>query len=275
MRYVETDIWEIFQKIRRDRPLIHMIPNTVSAALCADGLAALGARPLMAVAKEEMPEILSQAEACVVNLGQLNQEKREAARQALLQAEKYGKPVVLDPVGCGASSFRMETVQELLALPWRGIIKGNASEIYSIQRNTLTREGIDSLEKREISRDIRRGSVYLITGETDSILWEKGKLELPHEIFFERNIVGTGCLAGAVAGACLGVAASGEGKEKMSSLTEESMGKAAAAACLAMAYGLEEAGKCTGYGEAKSSLLDSFGRLSEREFLDWLKRRIK
>lgn len=286
---MEMDIWEVFRKIRKKRPLIHMIPNTVSAALCADGLAALGARPLMAVAPEEMPEILFQADACVINLGQLNQEKKEAARQALLQVERYKKLVVLDPVGCGASTFRMEAVQELLDLPWSGILKGNASEIYSIQQRTLTQEGIDSLEQRYISEDASPGRVYLVTGASDCILWQKGKLELSHQTPVSRNIVGTGCLAGAVAGACLGAAASQDETEfflleksereftgeRPASSIERNMIKAAAAASLGMEYVLEEIEKCTGYGAAKSALLDSLGRLSEKEFLDWLKRRLR
>ena len=77
------DVWDgtakqivqVFQKIKEQKPLIHMIPNAVSAALCADGLSALGARPLMAVAVEEMAEITQQADVSVVNLGQLTHEK--------------------------------------------------------------------------------------------------------------------------------------------------------------------------------------------------------
>ena len=94
----------VFQNIRQEKYLIHMIPNTVSASLCADGLAALGARPLMAVAPEEMEEIAAQADSCVVNLGQLNQEKTAAAETVLSFAAKEGKPIVVDPVGCGLSA---------------------------------------------------------------------------------------------------------------------------------------------------------------------------
>ena len=99
------NIQEIFQKIKEKQPLIHMIPNAVSVSLCADGLSALGARPLMAVAPQEMEEIVSQADGIVVNLGQLTLEKREAAYIALKTAVREEKPVVLDPVGCGAVSY--------------------------------------------------------------------------------------------------------------------------------------------------------------------------
>ncbi len=205
--YAPEQIAEIFVRIRARNYLVHMIPNTVSAALCADGLAALGARPLMAVATEEMPEIVSQADGCVINLGQLTKEKQKAAKLALMQGTETGRPLVLDPVGCGASQFRMQAVQELLELSWQGILKGNRSELYSIQQRKLTREGIDSLEERSLVRQIPPGRVYLVTGKTDEILWEGETIQIPHRAVSRWNIVGAGCLAGAVTGACCCAAA--------------------------------------------------------------------
>lgn len=287
---------EMFREIKRQRPLIHMIPNGVSAALCADGLSALGARPLMAVEVVEMQEITEQSDASVVNLGQLNQEKYKAAERALRYGAAYGKPLVLDPVGCGASSFRLRAAQELLALPWYGLVKGNGSEIYSIQRNQLTREGIDCVTERALSRDIPEGRVYLVTGRSDRIL-RRGKEEtiFRHGKTKERsryNIVGTGCLAGAVAGACYSVESRlrlgqygrvdiGRQKQQGSAETggrqtaekvQEAAGFAAAAASLGMAFALEAASEETGYGSAKTALLDALGRLSNQEFQDWLQR---
>lgn len=83
----------------------------------------------MAVAPEELKEIVSQADGCVVNLGQLSQGKLEAARLVLQCAAKECKPLVLDPVGCGASSFRLGAVQELFGIPWNGIVKGNLDSL--------------------------------------------------------------------------------------------------------------------------------------------------
>lgn len=254
-----------------------MLPNGVSASLCGDGLAALGARPLMAVAPEEMAEIVSQADSCVINLGQLMKEKQEAAKIVLKQGAELGKPLVLDPVGCGASCFRMEAVQELLKMPWQGILKGNRSEIYSIQQGKLTKEGIDSLKERSLTGKIPPGRVYLVTGETDDILWKTGKIEISHRDGIHRNLVGTGCLAGAVAGACYCAAVqivektgrqggSAQGAEE----ALESMKLAAVSASLAMTFALEQAGKAEGYGSAKTVLLDALGQLSEKSFLEWL-----
>ena len=272
----------VFRDIRQKKPLIHMIPNGVSAALCADGLSALGARPLMAVAPEEMEEIVSQADACVVNLGQLNGEKLAAAKLALVQGDKLGKPLVLDPVGCGASAFRLQAVQELLALPWQGMIKGNRSELYSIQQGLLTREGIDSMEDRCLLQEVRCGSIYFVTGETDCIMWEKGTLEISHKEIRPYNIVGTGCLAGAAAGACCSVTAKKHSSqqnctaESTRNIKQDEKGiiLAAVSASFGMAFALEQAAEAKGYGSAKEKLLDGLGRLSEEAFLDWLKRRM-
>ncbi len=260
------EVAAVFRDIRQQRYLVHMIPNAVSAALCADGIAALGARPLMAVAKEEMEEIVAQADACVVNLGQLSQEKLFSARLALQCAAEEDKPLVIDPVGCGASSFRLKAVQELFQIPWKGIVKGNRSEIYSIQQGKLTREGIDSLQERGLEGEVRKGSVYLVTGKTDCILWEGGRMEVPHQEACFQNVVGSGCLAGAVAGAC---SAAARGMR----MNQREQVAAAAAACLGMAFVLGRAGKAKGYGTVKSLLLDGISMLSGRHFLDWLQRR--
>jgi hydroxyethylthiazole kinase len=284
--YSLEEIAEVFVRIRKENYLIHMIPNGVSVSLCADGLAALGARPLMAVAPEEMTEIVSQADSCVINLGQLTKEKQEAAGLALKQGAESGKPLVLDPVGCGASRFRMEAVQELLNMPWRGILKGNRSEIYSIQQGKLTKEGIDSIKERSLTRQIPQDRVYLVTGETDDILWETGKTEISHREGIYRNLVGTGCLTGAVAGACYCAAAqiveetqersqavqieTEAGKQGGAAEALKSMKLAAVATSLAMAYVLEQAGKAEGYGRAKNALLDALEQLSEKNFLEWL-----
>ncbi len=268
------DVWDgtakqivqVFQKIKEQKPLIHMIPNAVSAALCADGLSALGARPLMAVAVEEMAEITQQADVSVVNLGQLTHEKSAAAEQVLRCTAEYRKPVVLDPVGCGASCFRLQTVQRLLELPWQGIVKGNRSELYSIQQNQLTREGIDSIVKRELSLQIPKGRVYYVTGQEDFILRNGREQALlrPCEIREKNryNIVGSGCLAGAITGACCSTAA---GQEQ-----EEALQLGAAAASFAMAFVLEQAERARGYGSAKTALLDGLCLLAECEFEKWL-----
>lgn len=284
-----VQISNIFREIRKRRPLIHMLPNAVSASLCADGLSALGARPLMAVSPQEMAEITQQADGSVINLGQPDDDKLEAARLAIAEAFRLSKPLVLDPVGCGASHFRLQSVQGLLAMPWKGIVKGNCSEIYSIQQNQVTREGVDAIAGREISEKIVRGRVYLVTGKEDVILWGEKSWRLSYGRGGctgednRYNIVGSGCLLGAVLGACYSVllpALSEEdhtvfhpGVANIAEAGDESRVTAALAASLGMAYSLEQAALAPSYGMAKYFLLDGLNALTGREFEDWLARR--
>lgn len=283
----------IFQEIKKSRPLIHMIPNSVSAALCADGLAAMGARPLMAVAVREMTEITKQADACVINLGQPYAGKLEAAGIVLQEAAKHKKPLVLDPVGCGASHYRLQSAQKLLSLPWRGIVKGNRSEIYSIQQGCVTEEGVDAVAEHELCGQISADRVYLVTGKADVVLWGDKNLQLSYGRERSRysiegnglqqktnryNIVGSGCLLGAVAGACYSIV-SKMGCQIADSPQEAQPGQrelpkpevmAAVAASLGMAFSLEKAAQAPGYGTAKIYMLDALCRLAGEEFAHWL-----
>lgn len=275
------EIAGIFQEVCRKRPLIHMLPNAVSASLCADGLSALGARPLMAVEACEMEEITRQADASVINLGQPDSEKLRAAELVIKEAAGNAKPLVLDPVGCGASHFRLESVQRILNMPWQGIVKGNRSELYSIQNDCLTMEGVDAIANWELSERIPADRVYLATGKDDLILWAGNSMEIAHregrspEKTSRYNIVGSGCLTGAVAGACYAaVLRTHSGLEKISDeriLTRLRV-TAALAASLGMAFGLERANAVSGYGMAKAALLDGLTLLAEPEFEDWIRK---
>lgn len=284
---IPAQISGIFREIKKRRPLIHMLPNTVSVSLCADGLSALGARPLMAVSPQEMAEITQQADGSVINLGQLDDDKLEAARLAMAEAVRLAKPLVLDPVGCGASHFRLQSVQELLSMPWKGIVKGNRSEIYSIQQNQVTCEGVDAVASHALSGKIMRGRAYLVTGKEDVILWGGKSWTLSHRRGGctrkgnRYNIVGSGCLLGAVAGACYSVLLpakaggllSGVGVRDVASDGDGARITAALAASLGMAYSLEQAALAPSYGMAKYFLLDGLDTLTGREFEGWLEQR--
>ena len=142
---VIAEIMEKLERVRARRPLLHMIPNTVTAAFCADAIAAVGGRPLMAQAPEEMEEITGHADGLVVNLGQPSREKYTACRSALETAARIGLPVVLDPVGAGASEYRRGRTAALAGLPWSGVIKGNGAELHGVLTGGLSHSGVDSV----------------------------------------------------------------------------------------------------------------------------------
>ena len=128
---------EAFSMVKDQAPLVHMIANYVTASFCADAMAAMGARPLMAQAPEEMEEITGSADGLAVNLGQPSEEKYLACERALQTAGNLGLPAVLDPVGAGASGYRKKASASLCAASWpgrawSGVLKGNSSEIHTV-----------------------------------------------------------------------------------------------------------------------------------------------
>lgn len=192
------------QQIRKRRPLVHMIPNSVTVAFCTDGLSALGARPLMALAPEEMEEIPAYADAVVVNMGQPSAEKLSAARLALTAAARHGTPIVWDPVGAGASGFRIREFTRLLSLDWNGIIKGNQSEIAALQTGVISHQGIDSIGTFDLKTRSADGRVWAVSGSQDLVFDRQRCIALRH--LGERlMLTGSGCLTGAVMGACYAV----------------------------------------------------------------------
>ena len=101
-------------EIRQKRPLVHCVSNIVSANDCANLALALGASPMMALAVEEMEEITSISDATVLNTGTPEQNRFEVCRICFREAEDMHQPVILDPVGVGASSWRLREVKKLL-----------------------------------------------------------------------------------------------------------------------------------------------------------------
>ncbi len=261
------EIAYFLRQIRTKRYLVHMLPNSVSAAFCADALSALGARPLMALCPGEMEEIVSYADALVVNLGQPGEQKQEAARRALRTAGERGLPVVLDPVGAGASAYRLRNLEELMAIPWKGIVKGNEAELFSLFSGKLTHEGIDSVESHGcLETDPERvrmfcgagDRVFVSTGRENRIFGAEGERltlwgSMGHRQAPACGLVGTGCITGALMGAFYGAAG------------EESGKTAAWAALLTMGFVQEKAADARGYGSFRQQILDELSLFTGEE----------
>ncbi|MBQ5735453.1 MAG: hydroxyethylthiazole kinase [Lachnospiraceae bacterium] len=179
------------QKIRDLKPRIHMIPNIVTATLCADALSAVGARPIMAMYAEELEDVIQQADGFVANLGQPDEDKIKSVHRGIIAANERDIPIVIDPVGCCATEFRKRFVKDILRYDFTGIIKGNYAEISSILNGESIKTGVDSqlqaedfdkllnnyiqksredIEDNDNNKDKR---VYIATGETDYILIKK------------------------------------------------------------------------------------------------------
>lgn len=269
---------EAFSMVRDQAPLVHMIANYVTAAFCADALAALGARPLMAQAPEEMEEITGSADGLAVNLGQPSEEKYLACERALRTAGSLGIPAVLDPVGAGASGYRKKASASLCAVlwperAWSGVLKGNSAEIHTVLTGAAAHSGVDSVgtfshleEEAAFLRDMRekgRKMVILETGAVDKLCWisENGgkdrllRASFGHEKSRRVNLVGTGCVTGAVLGAFLAAE-----HKKTGAMPETDRLALLAASAVSMVSFCSEGIRDEGYGTYKWKLLDGLSQ---------------
>lgn len=163
--------------IRKKRPLLHCISNTVTANDCANLALALGASPMMAEAPEEAAEIARLADAEVLNLGTPTRAKYEACLAAGGEAARLKKPIVLDPVGVGASYWRLEGAGRLLAAFRPCILRVNLSEARSLLGLAGREKGVDSAaeaagaERAALAAELARacGCAVLLTGAEDLI----------------------------------------------------------------------------------------------------------
>ena len=118
----------ILEEIRSKKPLVHCISNIVTANDCANLLLAIGASPMMAQATEEMEEITAISSSTVLNTGTPDAARFDACQICGVHANRLHRPVVLDPVGVGASSWRLTQVQRLLDTFAPDLVRVNLSE---------------------------------------------------------------------------------------------------------------------------------------------------
>ncbi len=211
MKITAQSVWSDVLAIRHQAPLVHNITNYVAMNTSANALLAIGASPVMAHAEQEVADMIGIAMALVINIGTLSEQWIQSMKKAMLQAKSCGVPIVLDPVGAGATPYRTETVLELLSIAPVAIIRGNASEIMAIVRCGSRTKGVDSLAASEsavsAARELNRahGSVVCITGETDYIVSGDVVMQVKNGHAMMPRVTGLGCTASALCGAFLGV----------------------------------------------------------------------
>lgn len=199
------------QQVRNEQPLIHCITNIVVANFQANGLLALGASPVMADAVEEAAEIASISACTVLNIGTLKSSTVEAMILAGKSAREHGKPVVLDPVGAGATSFRKQTVLKLLNEIDISLIRCNAGELAAIAGVDWQAKGVDAgeghadIEALAKETAINYTCLVAVSGEKDIVTDGYDVITIKGGHPFMSNVTGMGCLLSSVAGAFLAV----------------------------------------------------------------------
>ena len=207
-------LWADLQAVRQQSPLVHSITNFVVMNYSANALLAVGASPVMAHAKEEVRDMVGIAQALVLNIGTLEPDWIEAMQLALQAARARGVPVVLDPVGAGATPYRNAAIGELLRSGAPSVVRGNGSEVMSVAGLAAVTRGVDSAASsgdaldaaRALARDLQ--SVVCISGADDHVVDAGGRwATLSNGHPWMTKVTGVGCSASALVGAFAAVQA--------------------------------------------------------------------
>lgn len=212
---IAQKVVELLNRLKNKKPLIHNITNYVTVNDCANILLAIGASPIMADDLKESADITSIASALVINIGTLNERTIESMIASGKKANELNIPVVLDPVGAGASSFRNETTKRILEEIKISVLRGNMSEIKFIAGLESETKGVDASEsdlKSDSDEGIRVAKslakrfncTVAITGVCDIVSDGEKSVTIANGTKMLSNVTGTGCMTTALVGGYLG-----------------------------------------------------------------------
>ena len=204
----------IYENVRNGCPLIHNITNYVTVNDCANIVLACGASPIMADDKDEVAEITTICSGLNINIGTLNSRTIDSMLIAGKKANELGHPVVLDPVGAGASSLRTDTAMKLLEEVKFTVIRGNISEIKTLASGSGSTKGVDADVADKVTKDNldeviaftkafaqKTGSVIAITGAIDIVADAEKAYCIYNGEPMMSSITGTGCQLSAMTAA--------------------------------------------------------------------------
>jgi hydroxyethylthiazole kinase len=255
-------IAQLLPVVKSKKPLIHHLTNYVTVNDCANIVLSLGGSPVMADDEGEVGEMVAHASTLVINIGTLNERTIRSMSVAGKRANELGVPVVLDPVGAGATSLRTKTADRLLKIVKLAVIRGNMSEIKTLAGAAATTRGVDSTDDSSEGRDIavslaqKYQCTVAITGARDVITdgSRVGYIDNGHPLL--AQITGTGCMATSLVGCFCGVS--------------KDFYLASCAGIMAMGLAGEKAFKNLGpggIGTFRMNLMDAIYQLSPDDFL--------
>jgi len=206
----------MFENVKEKTPLIHCITNYVTVNDCANILLACGGSPIMSDDAAEVEEITSICNALVINIGTLNQRTISSMLLAGKKANELNHPVILDPVGVGASKLRNETAEKLLEEIKFQLIRGNISEIKMLALGNGTTKGVDADVADVVTSETldsvitfakafsqKTGAVIAITGAIDIVCDASKAYVIYNGHPMMSKITGSGCMLTAMLGAYL------------------------------------------------------------------------
>ena len=197
--------------LREKKPLIHNITNYVVMNYTANALLAMGASPVMAHAQNEVEDMVALAGALVLNIGTLTDDWIAAMLKAGIKASAMGTPIILDPVGSGATPLRTNSAKQIIEQTDIKVIRGNASEILSLRHADSKTKGVDSVHAVDEAADTAQilaqelQTTLAITGPVDLITDGQRVVRVSNGHPLMGYVTGTGCTATTAIGAFLAV----------------------------------------------------------------------
>ena len=208
------EIKTYLNNLKEKNPLIHCITNYVTVNDVANSLIAIGASPVMTDEPSESGEITAISNGLLINLGTLNLNTIKAMQNSIKIANSLNLPVVLDPVGVGASTLRNETAINLLKEYKFSIIKGNISEIKFLNGEKSIAKGVDAslkdlnddiLNRVNLAKELsmKTDAAIVITGKIDVVAFKNEAYLLKNGSSLMGKFSGSGCILGGICTAFL------------------------------------------------------------------------
>ncbi len=194
-------------RIRETRPLVHSITNMVTMNFTANVLLAAGASAVMAHAPSEVEETAAVADVLVLNIGTLSEDRTGSMIRAGKKYNDRDKPVILDPVGAGASTYRTYAARKILREVRIRAVRGNASEVLSLSGEAVGSKGVDAVHSVESAVNTARtlahdlDAAVAVTGPVDVVVGGKQGIRILNGHHLMGRVTGFGCAAAAMVGA--------------------------------------------------------------------------
>ena len=195
------------KNVRTTTPLVHCITNYVTVNDCANALLACGGSPIMSDEPLDVGDIQTICGGLVLNIGTLNEHTIAGMKAAGAKATELGHPIVLDPVGAGASALRTQTASELLDGYDVKVIRGNMSEMKALAGAAASTRGVDVNpddavtdgnlpESAAFAKSLaaKTGAVVAITGAIDIVADAERALAIRNGSPLMGKITGAGCM---------------------------------------------------------------------------------
>ncbi|MGN1400124.1 MAG: hydroxyethylthiazole kinase [Bacillus sp. (in: firmicutes)] len=197
------------RKIREAAPLVHCLTNYVVAHFTANGLLAVGASPVMADEANEVEDMAANADSLLLNIGTINVRTAETMLLAGKKANESGKPVVFDPVGVGATSYRRQVADSILQNVKIDLLRCNAGELAAIAGVTWHARGVESgageMDIGHVAQSVAQtyGCLVAVTGREDCLSDGEQTVFIEGGVEQMTAVTGTGCLLSAICTAAL------------------------------------------------------------------------